>query len=243
MLFAAGAASSAIDLLSSLLPSSKAGVQPTKGGSFSVNHATGIAAPSGAVSGNGPQLSPATFSSLLALQGQAQPVAAGSSPLQDLFSLIDGDGNGQISKSEFENALGAGSNLQTADDVFSKMDRNGDGDVSLDEMASALKGLNRGHHHRHAAGKPDSDNADPLMQALEGASSASTTRSDGSATTPVTAADGTTVTMAQPAAASTSTMPSTNGKATSPYYLVERMIQRHAAPLALSTKQSLSVSV
>ena len=59
---------------------------------------------------------------------------AASDALQDLFSQIDTNGDGQISKSEFENALGAGgTNLAQADDVFNKLDTNGDGSVSLDE--------------------------------------------------------------------------------------------------------------
>ena len=67
-----------------------------------------------------------------------------SDALQDLFSQIDGDGDGKISKSEFENALGAGgTNLAQADDVFGKLDKNGDGSVSLDEMTSALQGRAR----------------------------------------------------------------------------------------------------
>ena len=67
----------------------------------------------------------------------ARPTSASADPssaLQDLFSQLDANGDGQISKSEFENALGAGgTNLAQADDVFNKLDTNGDGSVSLDE--------------------------------------------------------------------------------------------------------------
>ena len=85
------------------------------------------------------------MSALLAAQSQSSSgSAAPTSPadaLKDLFSQIDADGNGQISKSEFEGALGAGgTNLAQADDVFNKLDRNGDGSVSIGEMSSALKG-------------------------------------------------------------------------------------------------------
>ena len=80
-----------------------------------------------------------------------------SDALKDLFSQLDANGDGQISKSEFENALGAGgTNIAQADDVFSKMDKNGDGSVSLDEMSSALKGAGGNHHHHHAAGSDGS---------------------------------------------------------------------------------------
>jgi len=69
-----------------------------------------------------------------------------SDALKDLFSQIDADGDGKITKTEFESALGAGgTNLPQADDVFSKLDKDGNDSVSLDEMSSALKG--KGHHH------------------------------------------------------------------------------------------------
>src|SRR5262245_63976850 len=92
------------------------------------------------------------MSALIAEQSQSGSTASSSSSsstspsdaLQDLFSQIDADGNGQISKSEFENALGAGgTNVAQADDVFSKLDKDGDGSVSLDEMKSALQGADR----------------------------------------------------------------------------------------------------
>ena len=77
--------------------------------------------------------------------------------LKDLFAQIDGDGDGKITKSEFEDALGAGgTNLAQADSVFGKLDKDGDGSVSLKELASALKG-GKGHHHEHAA----SSSSDP----------------------------------------------------------------------------------
>ena len=73
-----------------------------------------------------------------------------SDALKDLFSQIDANGDGSITKSEFENALGAGgTNLAAADDVFGKLDSNGDGSVSLDEMKSALQGAGGHHGHRH----------------------------------------------------------------------------------------------
>ena len=90
------------------------------------------------------------MSALLAAQSQsidgstARRRPAASDALKDLFSQIDADGDGKITKSEFENALGAGgTNLAQADDVFGKLDKDGDGSVSLDEMSSALKGGKR----------------------------------------------------------------------------------------------------
>jgi Ca2+-binding EF-hand superfamily protein len=44
--------------------------------------------------------------------------------LKDLFSQLDADHDGQISTSEFRNALGAGgTNLAQADDVLAKLDK------------------------------------------------------------------------------------------------------------------------
>ena len=74
-----------------------------------------------------------------------------SDAMKDLFSQIDANGDGKITRSEFEDALGAGrTNLEQADDVFSKLDKDSDGSVSLGEMSSALKG-GKGHHHHHVA--------------------------------------------------------------------------------------------
>ncbi len=118
------------------------------------------------------------MSALLAAQGQSSTATTASAPtsrsdaLKDLFSQLDANGDGQISKSEFENALGAGgTNLAQADNVFGKLDKNGDGSVSLDELSSALKG--KGHHHHHHAasadgsGGADGSNSDPLAAGVE----------------------------------------------------------------------------
>jgi len=203
----------------------------------------------------GSQISPETMSALLAAQSQSTTTPAATSPsdaLNDLFSQIDGNGDGQISKSEFENALGAGgTNVAEADNVFSKLDTNGDGSVSLDEMSSALKGAGGkgGHHHMHLGGSGESSGAgtdaatsadgtsDPLLQALAGASSTSVTNSDGSVTTSITNADGSQVTMTLPAATASS------GSATSSYNMIEQMIQREAQAISSGATASLSLNV
>ncbi len=146
MLFAIGAASSAVDLLSSLM-SSKSTTQTgssTQGnqttGLFDLSTTTSQSSSSSTSAGSGtstPQISPQTMSALLDAQSQttastgttstSTTPTSRSDALKDLFSLIDADGNGQITKTEFENALGAGgTNIAQADDVFSKLDKNGD---------------------------------------------------------------------------------------------------------------------
>ena len=252
MLMALGAVSTALDALQSLTSSKSSSPQSTgfrqaPANPFDVpgnGQASGSSTPPSGP-GGGSQISPATMGALLAAQSQTSmgsntsALASQSASLKDLFSQIDADGDG-ISKSEFEKALGAGgTNIAQADDVFSKLDKNGDGSVSLDEMSSALKG--RGHHgHAHVAGGSncaDGSSSDPLLQALQGASSTSVTNSDGSTTTSVTYADGSTVTMTSPAARTASST------ATSSYNAIERMIVREAQAIASSAATSLPVSV
>jgi hypothetical protein len=239
MLLGLGALSSVSDALQSLTSKKSAqgpaGFGQTATASFDITASTGSG---GAPPGGG--LSPATMSALLAAQGQSSSAApmSRSDALKDLFSQLDADGNGQVSKSEFENALGAGgTNIAQADDVFNKLDKDGDGAVSLDEMSSALKGAGgHGHRHKHRVAGSDASASDPLLQALEGASSTSTTNGDGSVTTSMTYADGSKVTMtsAPTAAASTS--------AASSYNFIEQMIQREAQAIAASATSSLSVT-
>ena len=248
---AIGAASSLIDALKSLTSSS---------GVSSDNHAkpwakafdnvgtapapTDLPPPAA----GGVQIAPGTMNALLQAQGQSNaqltPAVSPPDPLKDLFSQLDANGDGQISKAEFENALGAGgTNLAQADDVFSKLDQNSDGSVGLDEMASALKA---GHGHRHAVSAfdrnaaGDGTDSDPLAQALQGATSTSVTNSDGSVTTSLTYVDGSTVTMTSAAPAATNAAAAT---ATASYYSIEQMIQREARAIANSAAGSLSVSV
>jgi len=258
MLAAIGAASAIFDALTSSIPSVSSpsrvttGFTGTPATSFDIGSTTTISSGAGSASTSGASppasnLSPDTLSALLAAQGQ-QPTATTSSTsksksdaMNDLFSLLDSDGNGQISKSEFEGALGAGgTNVAQADDVFSKMDTNGDGSISLDEMASALK-PGRGHHahHAHAGGAKGGGgggDTNALMQALDGASSTTTTNSDGSTTTSLTYADGSKVTLTTPASTTTSTA------AASSYNFVEQAIQRQAQALMTSNAASIATS-
>ena len=244
MLLALGAASSAIDALKALTsskPPSPANQDAANLFAFSADASASAGSSSGPGSG-GASISPETMSALLAAQSQSGSAAPApisrSDALKDLFAQVDADGDGKITKSEFENALGAGgTNLAQADDVFSKLDKDGDGSVSPDEMAAALKG-GKGHHRHHhvASGSGDGTENDPLMQALQGATSTSTTNADGSTTTSLTYADGSKVTMTSAASASAS------GAATSSYNFIEQMIAREAKAISSSTTASLSVS-
>ena len=98
------------------------------------------------------------MSALLAAQSQANsgssstPSTSRWDALKDLFAQIDADSDGKLSKSEFENALGAGGTNRQADRVFGKLDKDGNGAVSLDEMMSALNGKGRRHIRRRRSG-------------------------------------------------------------------------------------------
>jgi len=251
MLFALGAASSAIDALKALT-SSKSSAQ-TSGASQSgtgvfdlpsSNASASIGPGTGSGGGGCASISPETMSALLDAQSQSSAGSttapkSRSDALKDLFGQIDGDGDGQITKSEFEKALGAGgTNIAQADSVFGKLDKDGDGSVSLKELASALKG-GKGHHHHepsNASGNDDGSSSDPFAQALQGASTTSVTNSDGSVTTSLTYADGSKVTMTSPASGSSSSA------ATSSYNFIEQMIQRQAQAISSGAAASVSMS-
>jgi Ca2+-binding EF-hand superfamily protein len=248
MFFALGAASSALDALKALT-SSKSSAQSTgvsqdakspfdlmsSGSSASVGSGSGSG-------GGGSQISAQTMSALLDAQSQSSAATttaskSRSSALKDLFGQIDGDGDGKITKSEFEEALGAGgTNLAQADSVFGKLDKDGDGSVSLNELASALKGGKKPHHDHHAGSESDGSNSDPFSQAVQGASTTSVSNSDGSVTTSLTYADGSKVTMTSAAGGSSST------SAASSYNFIEQMIQRQAQAISSGATASLSVS-
>ena len=247
MFLALGAASSAINALKALTSSKSSSAQSTgqdakspfdlmaSGSSASVGSGSGSGS-----GGGGSQISPQTMSALLDAQSQSSTGStttaskSRSSALKDLFGQIDGDGDGKISKSEFEEALGAGgTNLANADSVFGKLDKDGDGSVSLKELASALKGGKKSHH---AASESDGSNSDPFSQALQGASTTSVTNSDGSVTTSLTYADGSKVTM------TSATGKSSSASATSSYNFIEQMIQRQAQAISSGATASVSVS-
>ena len=264
MLFALGAVSSVWDALQSLTSPSKASSAQTASPGQSATNPfdidSGAATSAGGPSGGGPggvQISPQTMSALIAAQSQSG--ASNTAPtdpsqaLQDLFSQIDADGDGAVSKQEFENALGAGgTNLAAADDVFSKLDSNGDGSVSIDELKQALQGAGHHgghHHHMHAGGAGDAGGAsgtdptssnDPLLAALAGASATTVSNGDGSTTTSITYADGSKVSLTTPAASTSSSSPSSS--ATSSYNWIEQLIQREAQALSTSISSAVSVS-
>jgi len=137
MLPALAALSSGLDALQSLLSSQSASTQST-GSSQNASNPFDLTS-TASQAGTAPppigtpsyqQISPQTMSALIQAQSQSGTQASTAStsttkdPLQDLFSQLDANGDGSISKSEFENALGAGgTNLAAADKVFGELTR------------------------------------------------------------------------------------------------------------------------
>ncbi|MDP3673916.1 MAG: EF-hand domain-containing protein [Novosphingobium sp.] len=193
-------------------------------------------------------ITPEMMAVLQAVAAQDQSKAGSANPaptrksdaLNDLFSQLDADSDAQISKSEFETALGAaGTDTAEADKVFGKMDKDADGSVSSDEMCAALlKGSHRnGQHyfpvsHRDRSGAPKDANV-PASNP-HAVSSSSVANSDGTTTTSLFYTDGSKATMRSAATSS--------GEATSSYNFIEQMILRQAKALASGTTASLSVS-
>ncbi|UWU90352.1 EF-hand domain-containing protein [Bradyrhizobium sp. CB1015] len=251
MLFALSAVSSALDAIQSLTNSKSSSAAHKTGASqsapanpFAID--SGSSSTAGATSsvnaGKYPQISSETMNALFAAQSQSADGAALSSStsstpksreaaLKDLFSQIDADGDGKITKSEFEGALGAGgTNLAQADDVFSKMDANADGSINLGEMTKALGG---GRHHAQGAG----DGSDSSSQSSRGSTSTTTTNADGSTTTTVTYADGFKM---------STTVPGASSPRNSAYDLFAQLMQQQGGQgqsAASTAGSSLSVSV
>ena len=188
-----------------------------------------------------------TMAALIALQGQNTTGAGGA---QSLFGKLDSDGDGAVSKSEFEGALGqSGVDTSSADALFSKLDRNGDGSIDQGELTSATKRGHGRHHNGMAAagtGGGDGGSADSLLNATgaDGAKTQTATNADGSSTTTISYADGSTVTLTTPAAptggASTDSGSSTQAAAKSGgINLIEQLIKMQAQ---LGSQQGTTVS-
>lgn len=263
MLFAlsgVGTALSAIEALTNSKSSSstqKTGTSQGATNPFAIDSGSnsGSTSTSSVNAGNGPQISPETMNALFAAQSQATDGSSGTSntassgstsstassrdaALKDLFSQIDADGDGNITKSEFEDALGAGgTNLAQADDVFSKMDADADGSINLDEMSKALKGGHRGHHQAEGASDASGPGSDSSSSS-GGSTSTTTTAADGSTTTTVTYADGFKMSTTVPGASRSS--------ANSAYDLFAQLMQRQGGQGqggAATAGSSMSMSV
>jgi hypothetical protein len=201
-----------------------------------------------------PPFSPNVLAFLILNQGQPStppqgPDASPMTPWQSrLFAKLDNNGDGTISKSELEAALGADGNTTAADATFSKLDANGDGAIDPSEMAAARP--HRHHHHMRItdAGSqdnssnatPGADNASggPLASLLDtGGTSSTATNPDGSTTTTISYPDGSTITMTAPAQGgpNTTSVAGTPQSGTSASNTLETLIRLQAQLLATPT--------
>jgi len=270
MFFLAGsAASSALDLISALqqtLAGKNSSTPPATSQTFDVG-AGGSAAAGGSSSTTSP-LAPATMDAMLSVQGQGQtPLVNGDAFSAQLFGMLDGNGDGAISQSEFDSVFGKNGDTTKADALFAQLDANHDGNVSPDELTNALSGQgdvgqddgsqqvhHRRHHHHGLGGMGDvnslmGDSNDPNDPFSIGSSSSSNdpfagdtsqtvTNTDGSSTTTITYADGSQVTLTTPAASGSGSSPSAMA-----HNFIERMIQRQAQMMAAqSAGQGFAIS-
>jgi hypothetical protein len=209
------------------------------------------------------------MSALLMQQGQ-NTVVNGDAFSKQLFSLLDTNSDGTISKSEFETAFQQNGNTTQADSIFAKLDANSDGSVDPNELLNALNGgqdQSQGmqgmpHHHHHHGGmggmggmgdtsasggasasgsSGSSGSGDPMADAL--------LQADGNSQT-VTNSDGSSTTTLTYADGSTVSMTTpaagssgSNASANNNFNFIERMIQRQAQLLASANAgQSVAVS-
>jgi len=74
----------------------------------------------------------------------------GSQVAQTLFSQIDANGDGSISKTELEQAVTkAGGTTEAADALYAQLDPNNTGSVSEQQFAQSLSQAAPHHHHHH----------------------------------------------------------------------------------------------
>jgi hypothetical protein len=218
---------------------------------FNVTPQAGAPASMAGAGSGAPSMTPGTMDALFAAQSQTSAASGSSSLASQLFSLLDTNGDGSISKSEFEATLGQNGNTAAADSLFAKLDPNGDGSVDPSELANALQPNGAKGHHRHhhlgggemggaggassAGGASMGGGADDPLGA--GNTGQTVTNSDGSTTTTLSYADGSQITMTKPAAGSAGTSAAANN-------FLERIIQHQAQLLASQTAgQSVAMSV
>lgn len=219
MLFAVGAASSAIDALKALTSTKPAtGVKQDAPNlfAFSADASTSSGATAGAGTGAGASISPETMNALFAAQGQSGPDASASmrsGSLKEWFAKVDSDGDGKISKSEFEALEKGQGNDARRDDAFAKLDTDGDGSISPAELLAALKGKGHHRHHPQVNQSGDAQQSDPLMQVLD--TSLNTSAANATA----------------------------SSNAASSYNFTNQLVQRQSSMISAQASSSLSVSV
>jgi len=176
-------------------------------------------------------LSPDTMSALISMQGEDHDSAI-SAHAQSLFSKLDTNGDGTVSKSEFESIFGSNADLSKVDGLFNALDANSDGSIGLDELTSAAQQAHALHHHHMLGGEQAQSSASDLLSTS--GTSQTVTNADGSTTTTINYSDGSTVSMTTPASSSGSSGSGTQSSGTNGNIL-EQLIQYQAQLLAQSS--------
>ena len=122
----------------------------------------------------GPSYSNQMQAQMFGYQAQGWPSSSTTNPVgglaQSLFSQIDSNGDGSISKTELEQAVtAAGGTTQAADALYAQLDPNNTGSVSEQQFAQGLsQGLphHHGHHNSGAQDTANSTNGDSAGGAL-----------------------------------------------------------------------------
>jgi hypothetical protein len=264
-----GASTSAYSYLQSLLPQQSANggqgagsadpvaallqVFYPKGAAGQSGSGTGATADSGTSSSASPAaaplFSPDTMKALMSVQEQ-QPSHANpflTARAQVMFSRLDANGDGQVSKSEFENVFGSNADMSKVDGLFNALDGNGDGSVSQDELTSAVQASHAHHHGHHHHVDSGQGNNGGIWQALmtsgtQGATAATTSSPDGSSTTTISYADGSKVSVTSPPGSSDPGSSDNGSSSAKEANFLEQLIRLQAQTLAASTSQNVSSS-
>jgi hypothetical protein len=237
----AGSADPVAELLQAFYPNG------TPGESGSANGATAGTATSSSTPPVAP-FSPRTMTALMSVQEQqstANPFVTARA--QALFSQMDANGDGQVSKSEFENVFGSNADMSKVDGLFNALDSGGDGTVSQDELTSAVQASHahhHGHHHHVDAGQdPDGGMFQALMTSgTQGATVDAASNPDGSSTTTISYADGSKVALTSPPGSSDSGSSGTGSSGANEANLLEQLIRLQAQSLTMSTSQGFATS-
>lgn len=189
MMFLAGAAAStALDLVSSLSKTLDEATKSSKSkhSPFQISNSDGTsssASSTGAcASGQCGTIAPGTMNALFQAQGAGDGSQSSSSTGKlggygaRMMSFLDADKDGAVSASELSDALGDKATDEQKNALLAKLDGDGNGSISQDELASALRnyrGQQHRHHHMNAAAIDPAASAATTTNAASGTGSTS----------------------------------------------------------------------
>jgi len=172
MSLAIGAAAYAVQRLSSLFSDlSPSTPSSTPASPATADAPTTVASP--LTGSTQPSLSGQILATLMRMQNANGSGSQSIDPLQNLFTAMDGNGDGAISQSEMETYMGkAGASQGQADSLYASLNPTGANGITETQLGAALptegaQGAMGHHHHHHAQGTSSSNPVDTLMQAID----------------------------------------------------------------------------